>query len=129
MKVKKGRSGVELKVKEDDIQQSCVFWFGLQYPKFRRLIHHSPNEASYKSAGLQRAMGMQVGFPDIFIAVPRGGYHGLFVEMKTPKGRVSKEQTEMLSLLEDQGYKTAIARGVVPFMKVVNEYMEEKVVK
>lgn len=108
---------------EDSIQSACVFWFGMQFPRYRRLIHHSPNEDAYKHAQRANAMGMQKGFPDIFIAVPRGAYHGLFVEMKTPKGKVSPEQKEMLSLLASQGYLAVIARGTASFIKVVNEYM------
>lgn len=111
------------KTSEDDIQSSCVFWFGMQYPHYQRLIHHSPNEDAYKHARRAHAMGMQVGFPDIFIAVPRGAYHGLFVELKTPKGRLSDEQKEMLRLLATQGYLAVVARGTVPFMGVVNKYM------
>ena len=69
-------------------------------------------------------MGMQKGFPDLFVAVPRGVYHGLFVEMKTPEGRASDEEKEMLTLLSGQGYYCAIAHGQQTFRTLTAKYME-----
>lgn len=112
-----------IRLDEDDIQTGCVFWFGMQYPHLRRLIHHSPNEDAYKHAKRANSMGMQKGFPDIFIAVPRGVYHGLFIEMKTPEGRARPEQKEMLALLSGQGYYCAIAHGQQTFRTITTKYL------
>lgn len=111
--------------KEDELQQSCIMWFGLQWSKYRRLIHHSPNEEAHRHGAQQRALGMQVGFPDIFLAVARGEYHGLFIEMKTKTGKVADTQKDMLFRLSEQGYKVAICRSLEAFIKVVNEYLNQ----
>lgn len=116
----------ELKVSEDDIQADCVFWFKMQYRSYADLIHHSTNEGKRSFAQGKRAvaLGMQKGYPDLFIAVARGGWHGYFIEMKTPKGKVRPEQRKMLEELENQGYKVDIIRGVLEFVKKVSAYME-----
>lgn len=111
---------------EDDIQSGVVDWFGVIWPRFRRLIHHSPNEDAYKHAQRAAALGMQKGFPDLFVAVPRGVYHGLFVEMKTAEGTASPEQREMLALLSGQGYACAIAHGQSTARAYITRYMELK---
>ena len=50
--------------------------------------------------------------PDIFLPAPRGGYAGLFIEMKRRKnGRVSIDQATWLKALEKQGYKAIVAHG------------------
>lgn len=112
---------------EDAFQQACVFWFGMAYPHHRRLLHHSPNEGkrSYYIGRRLQAMAMQKGYPDLFLAVPRGGYHGLYVELKSNRGRLTDEQEVMLALLAEQGYKTAVCKPPVSnFIQLVTNYME-----
>lgn len=55
--------------------------------------------------------GVKAGVPDLFIPVPRGNAHGLFIEMKARKGRLSPPQCEMLEALARQGYACIIAYG------------------
>lgn len=71
-------------------------------------------------------MGMQKGFPDLFLAVPRGVYHGAMIEMKsTRKGaKPSPEEEEMLGLLSGQGYFCAVCYGFDSFRKIVPRYLE-----
>lgn len=123
---------------EDAIQSACVQWFSLAYPSLRRLLHHSANEGKRTtrvvhthvgtrvvcSGGARlKALGMQPGFPDLFLAVPRGGQHGLFVEMKSAKGTVRDTQREMLALLSEQGYATAVCRSLDEFRSVIDNYL------
>ena len=47
-------------------------------------VAHVPNEGKrspQQGAKLKR-MGMQKGFPDLVVPLPRGNYHGLYIEMK-----------------------------------------------
>lgn len=58
-----------------------------------------------------KAEGVRPGIPDIFIPAARGKYHGLFIEMKSPKGKVSEYQENMLVLLNSFGYLAIVAYG------------------
>ena len=124
---------------EDSIQMSCVSWFRVAYPELARLLHHSANEGKrttrivHTHAGTRvvcsggarlKAMGMQTGFPDLFLAVPRRGMHGLFIEMKSETGRLEPSQREMLALLSEQGYATAVCRSLDDFQDVVDSYLQ-----
>ena len=124
---------------EDAIQSACVQWFSLAYPSLRRLLHHSANEGKrttrvvHTHAGTRvvcsggarlKALGMQPGFPDLFLAVPSRGMHGLFIEMKSETGRLEPSQREMLALLSEQGYATAICRSLDDFCHVVDSYLQ-----
>ena len=69
-----------------------------------------------------KAEGMKAGVSDIMWPIARGGYHGLFIEMKTPKGRVSQEQSEFLAFARAQGYKATVCRSWESAAKVVESY-------
>lgn len=123
---------------EDSIQMSCVSWFRVAHPGLARLLHHSANEGKrttrivHTHAGTRvvcsggarlKAMGMQTGFPDLFLAVPSRGMHGLFIEMKSETGRLEPSQREMLALLSEQGYATAVCRSLDEFSSVIDNYL------
>lgn len=57
--------------------------------------------------------GVRAGVPDIFVALARGGYHGLFLEMKFGKGRLSDKQIIWLERLHLNNYKTIVAHGFI----------------
>lgn len=83
------------------------------------MAFHIPNGGTRNKAeaGKLKAMGVKAGVPDIFLPVPRGPYHGLFVELKRPADRgksvgiVSEAQMEWLRRLQDQGYYVAVCYG------------------
>lgn len=102
-------------------QQALIEWCAWK----RIPIFHIPNGGSRdkrEAANLKR-QGVKAGVPDLFVPVARGGWHGLFVEMKTAKGRVSSKQREWLDLLDAQGYLTRVCRGADEAMSVIGAYM------
>lgn len=58
-----------------------------------------------------RQMGVKSGVPDLMLPIPSKGYHGLFVEMKTKKGRVSASQKKWIDALNALGYLAVVAYG------------------
>lgn len=111
---------------EDSLQKRCVMWFSLQYREYAKLLHHSPNGGKRNAieAAKFKAMGVRAGFPDLILCVARQGYHGLFVELKTAKGRQSDNQKYYQAVLEEQGYKYVVIRSIEDFIATINEYMQ-----
>jgi hypothetical protein len=91
-------------------------------------LHHSPNGGKRNAieAAKFKAMGVRSGFPDLILCVARGGYHGLFVELKTAKGRQTDSQKYFQKALEAQGYKYVVVRSIDEFRRIVTQYMNEK---
>jgi hypothetical protein len=58
-----------------------------------------------------RQEGVKAGVPDIMLPVARQGYHGLFIEMKNEKGRLSKAQERYLPFLNQNGYLAIVCYG------------------
>lgn len=113
---------------EERLQAGCITWFGMQYPQYARLLHHSPNGGFRTSveAAKFKAMGTRAGFPDLFLALPMGTSHGLFIEMKIKGGKLSEKQKEMLSLLQAQGYTCEVCYSFSDFEKCITKYIRNE---
>jgi hypothetical protein len=78
------------------------------------LMFAIPNggERAKPVAARLKAEGVKRGVPDIFLPVPMGNAHGLFIELKKPKvGRVSDRQTQWASNLINKGYPVSVCYG------------------
>ena len=63
--------------------------------------------------------------PDLCLPVARGSWHGLYLEMKSKKGRVRKSQKWWLDQLNDQGYLAVVCKGFAQAVDVITEYLTE----
>lgn len=73
--------------------------------------------------------GFKSGVSDLTICVPRGTYHGMFLEMKDVGktwADVTKAQREHLELMEEMGYYTGWAAGADIAIKMIKGYMRLK---
>ena len=67
--------------------------------------------------------GVKAGVPDLMLPIARGGYHGLFLELKADKGRLSDVQTIWLERLNANGYKTAVCFGFDSAKNTIMDYL------
>ena len=67
--------------------------------------------------------GVVRGMPDMLLACAKSGKHGLFIEMKTARGRVSESQRNLFPLLEAQGYGVAVCHGWREAAETVEAYL------
>ena len=71
-----------------------------------------------------KRQGATKGFPDLFLPVARGAYHGLMIELKRVKGgAVKPEQKWWLEQLNAQGYRAVVCKGADAAMAVIEEYL------
>lgn len=68
--------------------------------------------------------GANPGTADLFLSIPRGEFAGLYIEMKTPNGRQSKDQAAFEQEVMEEGYGYAMPRTFEEFQKVVNHYLK-----
>lgn len=112
-------------------QQTVIRWwlFNCDFYKLpERVLMASPGQAArtQRNGRRMKAEGYRAGTPDLFLAVPRRGMPGLFIEMKKSDGSVanlSDEQREMLCDLSAQGYRIAVACGAAEAIKTIREYL------
>lgn len=89
-----------------------------------KLLFHIPNERPDKvQAALLKKMGVKRGVPDLCLPVSRGGYHGLFIEMKTSGGKASDAQFWWGENLKTNGYLFDICYGWEEAAEVLQWYL------
>ena len=91
------------------------------------LLHAIPNGGwrHKATAGKLKAEGLKPGVPDLCLPVARHGKNGLYLEMKSKKGRVQKSQKWWLDALNDQGYLAVVCKGFASAVDVITEYLTE----
>lgn len=62
--------------------------------------------------------GLPKGFPDLF-GFRKSDGKAIFIEVKTPTGRPSKEQTNFLNAMESNGAITGICRSPADALRLV----------
>ena len=119
----------KIKISESALQQQCLKWFAFQYPKLAEsgLLFSIPNGANKTIAQAMKFKreGLVSGIPDLMLAVPKGIYHGLFIEMKSNKGKPSANQIKMIGKLRDQYYYVDIINSFEQFTSLINKYLAQ----
>jgi hypothetical protein len=70
--------------------------------------------------------GVKSGVPDLFLPCPTNTAHGLFVEMKSQKGRLSPNQKEWLKSLSANGYQCSVCYSFTDAKEVIINYLGVK---
>lgn len=112
---------------EHDLQVACVRLFRLKYREYAEMLFAIPNGGKRNAivAKKLKAEGVLAGVPDLFLAVPNGKYHGLFIELKNGKSNnLTENQKRMMYKLQMHGYKTVVIRSIEEFEKIIEEYLE-----
>lgn len=113
---------------ERDEQLALLRWIGLMQGKHPclALLYHVPNASKrhISYAVRQKAEGLKAGVPDLHLPVPRGIYHGLWLELKRRKGgRVSDRQRWWHERLREQGHRVVVAEGWEAAKDAIEDYL------
>lgn len=113
---------------KEDVEQECLLrWSEFvkgKYPEVR-LLYHIPNGGSRNKLEAEhlRRQGVKAGVPDLCLPVPRGRYHGLYIELKAKDNTPTQKQKDWLADLDAQGYKTAVCWGWETASELLEEYL------
>jgi hypothetical protein len=113
---------------ESKDQQALIKWWADNHRFFgmpERLLMAFPLQGARtpQNGARMKAEGMRAGTCDLFLARARGGFNGLWIEMKTAKGVISAEQLDMLRDLNLENYSTAVCRSTDDAIKEIKLYL------
>lgn len=114
-------------ISEDLIHKTLMEWVHThpQLKTIAKFIMHFPNEGKRTNSfgKLMKSFGMRAGVSDLFIALPRGGYHGAWIELKSKKGRLSQAQVEFLEDMKSQDYFVSVCYSLDEAIMIVTNYV------
>ena len=117
---------------EHDEQVKLVQWARANAERWPdlRLLYSIPNGGfrAKRTAALIKAEGALAGVPDLFLScarpLPDGSIsHGLYIEMKAPRGRLSASQKTVIALLREAGYQVAVCYGADEAKEQITRYL------
>ena len=109
---------------EERLQSEIIKYIKLQYPKVRYCASLGGIYTGPRQAIKAKRTGYSRGFPDLQFTEARKGFHGLFIEIKTHKGRATEVQKEWIKDLQERGYKAEICKGIGPILDLIDWYFE-----
>ncbi len=113
---------------ETEEQAALIEWAGLATVNGIRpgeYLIHIVNEGKRgaKAARDAKRMGLRKGIPDLLLALPRGGFAGLWIEMKAKDGKPTTEQKEWVERLNHAGYHAVISYGFEAAKAEIENYL------
>lgn len=115
---------------EHDEQVAVFSWAAHAQARYVELamLYAIPNGGHRHKAvaGKLKAEGVKSGVPDICLPVARGGYHGLYIEIKRVKGgKTSSEQKWWHNMLQRAGYHVVVCKGADDAINCLVEYLQQ----
>lgn len=116
------------KIPSEHAQQVAVFcWAALNFERYPdlRMMFAIPNGGlrSKITAANLKAEGVRAHVPDIFLPVPRGPWHGMFIEMKKVGGRVDPGQADFVLKLRQLDYGACVCVGWQEAVQTIEAYL------
>ena len=78
------------------------------------------------TAKIMKDEGVRAGVADLILLIPRHGFAGLLIEMKTPDGKQSDSQKTFERLATHYKYKYVVVRDLPTFQQLMMWYIEDK---
>ena len=118
---------------EDAEQETVIQWARIcsgKWPELK-LLHHIPNggRRNAKEAAKLKRMGVLAGVADLHLPVARGGYNGLYIEMKYEEGRLLESQKKFLKAAAAEGNYCVVCYSAADAIEVLNLYMHRRTIE
>lgn len=117
--------------REHHEQVAIVRWWMLAHKGFglpEMALFATPNGGPRNiiAGATLKAEGVRAGVSDLTLAVPRGKYHGAYIECKAKGGVLSPSQIEFQKQMEFLGYRAVTCYGAESAIAFIKDYLGEK---
>lgn len=109
---------------KETLEMITIFDY-LRVKKLDNYIFHIANERKTSAYGgsILKRMGVKPGVSDIFVAIPRKPYHGMFLEVKAGKNKPTNLQENFIKNMGEQGYYAIWCLGAKASIEAIEAYL------
>jgi hypothetical protein len=116
-----------MKVSEHQEQVMLITWWRMQYKQYKYHLFSIPN-GEYRhiaTAVKLKRSGVLAGVSDLFLMIPKNGYHGMWIEMKAKTGSVSDSQKEFMAAASSMNYLAVVCYGFDEAKTAITNYLQD----
>ena len=112
----------------EHLTQAAYFQWARMHPEARR-AYAIPNGGQRNKivAAKLKQEGVRKGVLDIHLPMPRGGCHGLWIEMKHGNNDLTPEQQAEAEQLAKDGYAVFACWGAIVAIELTQQYLDGKI--
>ena len=123
MRMKTVNKTSELKLSEAQEQTMIFNWSKLK-PELKWLfaIANGGSRHILEAINLIR-QGVKRGVSDMFLPLPKGKYHGLFIELKVGRNKPTPEQKQFIEYSNKVGYLAKVCYGHKEAIELIEKYL------
>jgi hypothetical protein len=112
----------------EHLTQAAYFSWARMHPEARR-AYAIPNGGQRNKivAAKLKQEGVRKGVLDIHLPMPRGGCHGLWIEMKHGNNDLTPEQQAEAEQLAKDGYAVFACWGAIVAIELTQQYLDGKI--
>lgn len=116
---------LRLKIGSEALDQIRLFCWIRTRPDIHPYAFSVPNDRKTNiiMGAILKHMGLKPGVSDICVAIPRGGYHGLFIELKFGKNKATQHQLNFIENMHSKGYRALVCVGYDAARAVIEAYL------
>lgn len=112
---------------ESNEQMALITWCSY-IPELREYLFAIPNggKRNVREAARLKREGVRAGVHDLFLPIPRGNLHGLWIEFKAARpndAEYQKSQKEWEMKMLAKGYAAYCCRGLIEAKRVFTWYL------
>lgn len=114
------------KIEQINLNSFCLVNWPIESLMMFHVVNESGGTGSAQYGAQLKKMGRKKGVPDWLVMIPKGEYHGLFVELKRQfkkSSSISGEQKAFLLKAQSLGYKCVVAYGYKCAIEAIQDYL------
>ena len=99
------------------------------YLNWQKVLFYAVPNGGMRTLGVAKklkAEGQKAGVADLCLMVHNNTWHGLYLEVKTGKGRLSETQKEWFPKCVEAGYYYQVVRSVDEVVKILKDFKADK---
>lgn len=116
---------LRLKLGSEALDQIRLFCWIRTRSDLHPYVFSVPNDRKTNRimGAILKHMGLKPGVSDICVSIPKGPYHGMYIELKFGKNKATQHQMNFIENMQSKGYHALVCVGYEAARAAIEAYM------